>query len=101
MELLKTRTCSRCKASVPLASMRLYPKDKETSILLCEKCGQELKKKSIPKVSQKISPLPKPDLVKYFCNRCKYSFQADKGKAGLLYNLHCPYCGKPDRLEKR
>ncbi|MBU1112223.1 MAG: hypothetical protein ABIG93_02155 [archaeon] len=102
MEIHRARTCERCKQVIPLNKVRLYPKDKEGNLLVCESCCDELKKAGKGTlVSSKIKPLPPPDYVSYFCSRCNYNFKIDLSKTGITTNLNCPYCGRLDRLEKR
>lgn len=100
MDIRRTRTCERCKATVPLSKVMLFSKDENKNIVVCDKCGEELKRK-MPVLGTKISKLPHPKFVTYSCLRCKYSFRADDSKIGVTYNLHCPYCGKPDKLQLR
>ena len=102
MDIRKTRTCEKCRAVVLLENVRLVPKNKETNLLVCENCCEELKKvaaKELP-LESKIAPLLPPELSKYMCRRCDYSFKVDLNKAGVTYNLHCPYCGKNDQLQQ-
>jgi len=102
MDIRKTRTCERCKGVVLLDQVRLYPKSDNKNFLVCVNCCEELKKASagqIPVTDMKAKG-PAPSLMKYNCTRCNYNFKADNSRAGLTYNLHCPYCGKMDRLQK-
>lgn len=102
MDIRKTRTCERCKAVVPLDQVRLYPKDQNKNLLVCEPCCGELKKATAGEiVTSKTKNLSAPSFLGYFCNRCNYNFRADKNKAGVTCNLSCPYCGKNDSLEIR
>ena len=101
IDIRKTRTCQKCKASVPLDKVRLFPKEDNTTLLLCEVCCADLKSKVMtknPNLGTKVKPLGKADYVIYFCDRCKYRFRVDENKAGYTCNLCCPYCGKNDRL---
>lgn len=101
MDIRRTRTCDRCKSPTPLDKVRLIAKDKEQNLVLCEKCSTEFKQKASPaSLRSQIKPLPKPDMGSYLCTRCKYKFRSDGAKEGVLFRLHCPYCGKSDRLEK-
>lgn len=100
MDIRKLRTCERCRASVPLDEVRLFPKEKDKNILVCGKCSQELSKPKAQLKSKAPAP-PQADYTSYFCDRCKYSFRVDSSKAGLTYVLHCPYCGKSDRLHEK
>ena len=68
----------------------------------------DLSQKSVPKmkfdpkknVSQRtIGSLPAPEYLRYRCTRCNYLFKVDNSKIGVTTNLHCPYCGKADRIE--
>ena len=101
MDIRKTRTCERCKAVVPLDQVRLYPKDQNKNLLVCEPCCGELKKATAGEIVSKTKSLSAPSFIGYFCNRCNYNFRADKYKADIIHNLNCPYCGKNDRLETR
>ncbi|MEK6809780.1 MAG: hypothetical protein AABY40_03835 [Nanoarchaeota archaeon] len=103
MDIRKTRTCERCKGVVLLDQVRLYPKSDNKNFLVCMNCCEELKKASagnIPTTDLKAKNLIPSALVKYNCTRCNYNFRADNSRAGLTYNLQCPYCGKTDRLQK-
>ncbi len=103
MDIRKTRTCERCKGVVLLDQVRLYPKSDNKNFLVCVNCCEELKKASagqIPSTDFKAKNLGPASLIKYNCTRCNYNFKADDSRAGLTYNLHCPYCGKIDRLQK-
>src|SRR3989338_9599428 len=102
VDIRKTRTCEKCDSVVVLDKVRLVPKNKETNLLVCDKCCDELKKMAAreTKFDSKVEPLLPPQLSKYLCRRCDYSFKVDINKAGLTYNLHCPYCGKADQLQQ-
>jgi len=101
MDIRKTRTCERCKNVVLLDQVRLYPKGENKNFLVCTGCCEELKKASAGQLPEtKVAKVTVPSsYVKYNCSRCNYVFKADSSKAGLMYNLNCPYCGKADRLE--
>ncbi len=102
MDIRKTRTCERCKNVVPLEQVRLYPKDESRNLLVCDNCCGELKKATAGEIAASKLKVPEPaSYTGYFCTRCNYQFRADRSKAGLTYNLHCPYCGKADRLERK
>ncbi|MBI2125687.1 hypothetical protein HYV87_02265 [Candidatus Woesearchaeota archaeon] len=101
MDIRKTRTCERCKNVVLLDQVRLYPKSDNKNFLVCVGCCEELKKASAGLIPSDLKAKgPAPILMKYNCTRCNYNFKADNSRAGLTYNLHCPYCGKMDRLQK-
>lgn len=101
MDIRKTRTCERCKTVVLLDQVRLYPKSDNKNFLVCVNCCEELKKASAGNIPTDLKAKgPAPELMKYNCTRCNYNFKADNSRAGLTYNLHCPYCGKVDRLQK-
>ena len=103
MDIRKTRTCERCRTVTPLDKVRLFPKDKDINLLVCDKCCEELKEAAKPKTSiinSRIAPLPHPEYASYRCMRCDYAFRVDRAKAGITHNLHCPYCGHSDRLKK-
>ena|SRR3989344_1574943 len=102
MDIRKTKTCEKCKKVVPIDQVRLFPKDDNTNLVVCGPCSEELKKNikdKNPTLSSKIASLPIPEYTVFLCTRCNYNFRVDKAKVGLTYNLHCPYCGKPDRLK--
>ncbi|HIH11197.1 TPA: hypothetical protein HA241_03340 [Candidatus Woesearchaeota archaeon] len=108
MDIRKTKTCERCKAVVPLERVRLYPKDENRNLVLCDNCCEEVKKRALPSNQKnmsaktaKVSLSSTSEYSHYNCTRCNYNFRADKNKAGVTHNLCCPYCGKSDRLEKR
>ncbi len=99
MESKHARICNRCKKIVPFDKVRFLPKDSTTNYVFCEDCCTFMKKSAKPKEKSKrqvASPFST-----YFCTRCKYKFKVDKSKAGIFYNLKCPYCGKSERLEER
>ncbi len=105
LDIRRTRTCEKCRAVVTLDKVRLFPKSKDKSLLVCDKCVEELKQnrglEKQPITNTPKNPgMPTPEYASYFCGRCNYSFRVDKVKAGVLHNLLCPYCGKADRLSK-
>ena len=102
MDIRKTRTCERCKTVVLLDQVRLYPKSDNKNFLVYTNCCEELKKASAGQIKAEVKTrdLGPASFIKYNCTRCNYNFKADDSKAGLTYNLHCPYCGKEDRLHK-
>lgn len=114
-DIRKTRTCEHCKAVVPLDKVKLYPKDSEHNMIVCGECCEQLKNKlkiysnEPPRKEKKVTNNVYIDrkeeriesgrnLVKKYCIRCKYSFRVDPERAGVLYNLACPYCGKDDKV---
>ncbi len=102
-DIRKTRTCEKCKGAIPLDQIRLYPKNKDTNILVCEPCSRELNKnikEKSPSISSKTKPLLPPNYTTLSCSRCDYQFRIDENKAGVTYNLKCPYCGKSDKLKR-
>lgn len=102
MDIRRVKTCEKCKTVVPLDKVRLFPKDANTSLLVCDACCETLKKQregSIPPAAS-VRNMPNEFTLKY-CTRCKYSFRVDLSKVGLRQNLFCPYCGKDDRLTKK
>ena len=42
-DIRKTRTCEKCKAVVPLDKVKLYPKNHDVNLLVCESCCENLK----------------------------------------------------------
>ncbi len=103
MDIRKTRTCERCRNSVPLDQVRIHPKPDGKTMMLCEKCSREVQRK-VPEPLTKvktITALPAAEFVTLLCRRCNYAFRADQSKAGVLHRLHCPYCGKSDQLKKQ
>jgi len=102
MDIRKFRTCENCRTSVPLDQVRIYPLTKDKTILMCEKCVAQLKQKSAGQGLKGHAPMvERSDFIQYHCRRCNYSFRADKFKAGVMYRLHCPYCGRTDTLDKK
>ncbi len=114
MLLSKTRKCEQCTIVTPLENLKLFPtKDGKGYRFLCRECGAQFKKraslnagstsaKEASPTATKTRPakeqqkdLPKEQLV---CIRCNYKFKADLDKAGVSYNLVCPYCGRKDQL---
>ncbi len=117
MEVRKTRTCEKCSVQIPIDKVRLFPRDGERNWLVCESCCERLKtntssrvmnrlpqKDAIKNVAKPIASPPaqkKTDDPAYktkFCTRCKYYFKVDDNRAGVFFNIVCPYCGKNDRL---
>lgn len=101
MDIRKTKTCEKCKKVILIENVRLFPMG-EHNLVVCGDCCEELKKNikdKNPTMSSKVASLPIPEYTVFLCTRCNYNFRVDKAKAGLTYNLHCPYCGKPDRLK--
>ncbi len=102
MDIRKSRTCEKCKTAVPLDQVRLYPKPSGGNLLLCNTCLNATKKNQRePSIPTKTAKLPAADHVAFQCGRCKYQFRVDENKANVTYNLHCPYCGKSDKLTRR
>lgn len=102
MDIRKTRTCERCKTVVPLEKVRLFPRDKDVNLVVCEPCCDELKTtitQKNPNIASRVQPLLPPEYSTIFCGRCDYTFRIDRNKAGITYNLKCPYCGKQDKLK--
>ncbi len=54
----KTRTCEKCKAQVPLNKVKLYPKDKDRNLLLCEACVEALKNAAQSKIPSAFAKTP-------------------------------------------
>ncbi len=116
MALSKTRICEQCKIATPFEELKLLPKDQNNYLMLCKECCEQLKKRAKSKEGAPIQssspkmatakkeaaaqqkPSTKDDLV---CLRCNYRFKADLNKAGVSYNLKCPYCGKDDQIRMR
>ena len=126
-DIRKVRTCERCKVQVPLANVRLYARDAEHNMLLCEPCCDTFKKKKLefsfnsqktvvrnvyqPKEMIRNQPAikitePKLEASKVInrpmmkCSRCDYTFTMAEQKSGSLPTLSCPYCSKADRLQR-
>lgn len=97
-DVTKTRTCERCRESIPLPQVRLFSKGNDKTMVVCNKCSEEL---SHPKPVSKAKPLPTSSPAWYICSRCRYNFKADAAKVGKYCNLQCPYCGKSDKLERK
>ncbi len=119
MPLSKTRKCEQCTIVTPLENLKLFPtKDGKGYRFLCLECGEQFKKRASPNLgasSAKSAPsaaktaAPKTALAKeqqqkdqlkepLICIRCNYKFKADLDKAGVSYNLVCPYCGRKDQI---
>ncbi|MBU0470698.1 MAG: hypothetical protein KKA62_04170 [Nanoarchaeota archaeon] len=100
MDIRKIRTCERCKNSVPLEKVRLYPKGLDNNLLICEDCCNKLKSSGTkPEQKKPVQNIP-PNVVYLHCLRCKYSFKVDKNKADVLHKVLCPYCGKTDKIKE-
>ncbi|MBN1386040.1 hypothetical protein JW968_03630 [Candidatus Woesearchaeota archaeon] len=99
-----TRTCDKCKQSIPMTEIKMYPKEGDRVWLVCKKCVEELKKKTVHKPLKMtaedettLKPVEKkhiPGKIKenYVCKRCKFNFSIDTDKQ----KARCPYCGKDD-----
>lgn len=112
MPLSKTRKCEQCTIVTPLENLKLFPtKDGKGYRFLCSECGEQFKKRASPNLgassaktaATKASPAKEQqqkDQLKepLVCLRCNYKFKADLDKAGVSYNLVCPYCGRKDQL---
>lgn len=124
-DILKTRTCERCKSQVPLAKVRLYAQSETKNLLLCEGCCDILKKKgsvlsdgqkviknvyqprdvvknqppnvSHPEIKPEAKVVNRPQMS---CVRCDYKFTINESQSGASSQLSCPYCGKSDRLQR-
>lgn len=199
MDTRRTRTCDKCKTQIPVDQVKLWPKDKDKTWIVCSSCLEALKKSSqvragnmppskqeavrnlprsapptvpprgmpqrplpvvgkdkeairnmpkprdmgfspdpLPKdpirnvtknrlseespkatphpiLSRSVAPAVKaavkapvakteeemifePSYKTMHCTRCNYTFKVDQDKVGIYYKLHCPFCGKTDRL---
>lgn len=117
MQLSKTRKCEQCKIDTPLDNLKLFPSDDGKGyVFLCTECGELFKKRGKPKEeaaarSSTAKGAPKATAPKnatepqksaskeaLVCLRCNYKFKADLDKAGVSYNLVCPYCGRKDQI---
>src|SRR3989344_4620604 len=90
----RTRTCEFCRKSFPNEELQYVLRGRPNPILLCSECRNKhvvTKPKDIP------SPNPKAAKIDYICDRCKFKF---KFKPDGTYRLHCPYCGKSDKIRK-
>lgn len=124
-DILKTRTCERCKSQVPLAKVRLYAQNETKNLLLCEGCCDILKKKGsgLPDgqkviknvyqprdvITNQPSTVGRPEVKveskvvnrpQMSCVRCDYKFTINESQSGAGSQLSCPYCGKSDRLQR-
>jgi len=129
-DIRRTRTCEKCKAIIPFDRVRLFPKNPEkpgVNMVVCDVCCEQLKKGfkgnlstlsvskdgtiSVKKPNISAAPeAPKPvakparvvsdnpDATHYLCTRCNYKFRFDDDG---VTSLRCPYCGKPDKLNKQ
>ncbi len=111
MVLSKTRRCEQCTSVTPLETLKLFPtKDGKGYRFLCSECGEQFKTRASPNTGAKsVTSAPKPSQAKepqqkaqlkevLVCLRCNYKFKADLDKAGVSYNLVCPYCGRKDQI---
>ena len=70
-------------------------------MVVCEACSEELEKAKLGKVDRTaIKKKFDTQLKTYVCSRCSYKFRVDEKRAGVLYIVSCPYCGKDDKLLK-
>lgn len=99
MDIRRSRTCERCKNSIPLSQVRLYPKGQESNVLVCEDCCNKLKL-NVKEQDKKPIRNSLKDMVYMNCIRCKYNFKIDKMKAGVIHKIVCPYCGKNDKIKE-
>ena len=60
MEVRRSRTCEKCKTSVPVSEVRLYPRDRERNWVLCAACCDYLKNRSLADPHRPITNQPKP-----------------------------------------
>ncbi len=111
MQIAQTRTCENCGDAATIQDLKLFPKADTGYQLACAGCCTELKQSYGAKPAAKrpfavkaktigksnvaeVSPVRQP----FVCRRCNYRFRADLEKAGISYNLKCPYCGRADEL---
>ncbi|MDP3990185.1 MAG: hypothetical protein Q8Q01_03185 [archaeon] len=100
MDIRRVRTCEKCKTSVPLSRVRLMPKNKDASMLVCDECCsamQTARSQNPPK--KPIRNIP-ANVEKRQCTRCNYSFRISTTRLDLQKPV-CPYCGKDDRVTNR
>ncbi len=64
MEVLKTRTCERCKAQVPLNRVRLFPKDADRNWMVCENCCEVLRNMNMTQVGRTMPAIDKKEPVR-------------------------------------
>ncbi|MBS3133588.1 hypothetical protein J4470_05725 [Candidatus Woesearchaeota archaeon] len=90
MQLSKTRKCDQCTIATPFetgaSSVKSVP-----AVKAAESKASQAKE-------QQQKAMQKEALV---CLHCNYKFKADMDKAGVSYNLRCPYCGRKDELRMR
>lgn len=92
MEDNRHMICDRCRKATLIKDMRYMPDGKGSRTALCRECREKIAVKTNTKPAERSS-----QKTIYNCTRCNYKFKFDpKG----ITNLHCPYCGKSDRLEK-
>ncbi len=118
-KISNTRTCEKCKASVPASKVKLFPRDAQRNWMLCEECCAKLKSDSrlmkegsapkapkAPKVVVKLPQIPRsaqrpvvnikkvdspaPSKRPFFCTKCRYKFSLSTEKQFL----RCPLCGE-------
>jgi|SRR3989338_3216505 len=100
MDIRRVRTCEKCKTTVPLSRVRLMPKNKDTSILVCDDCSNAMQvanSQSQPK--KPIRNIP-ANVEKRQCTRCNYSFRISTTRLDLQKPV-CPYCGRDDRVANK
>lgn len=64
MEVLKTRTCERCKAQVPLNRVKLFPKDADHNWLVCENCCDVLRNMNMSQIGRSMPTADKKEPVR-------------------------------------
>lgn len=100
MDIRRVRTCEKCKKTVPLSEVRLMPKNKDMSMLVCGECCEELRtvhSQNPPKKPIKNTPA---NVEKRQCTRCNYSFRISTTRLDLQKPV-CPYCGRDDRVTNK
>ena len=119
VDIRKIRTCEVCKTDVPATQVKLFPKDRERNWMLCSPCCDKMKNRASAKAAdtprgvkkelirnvyeRTVTKQEKGEATDYkvlFCTRCNYNFKVDKSRAGVFFNLNCPYCGKDDQIRK-
>lgn len=99
MDIRRMQTCEKCRTSVPLEKIRLFPGANNKTMAVCVSCSTKIQKP--PEKTKSAPTLPAPEFVTLVCKRCNYAFRADQSKAGVTHRLHCPYCGKQDQLKRQ
>lgn len=84
MDIRKTRTCEKCKSTVTLDKVRLYPKNPEQNWVVCEPCCEQLRSKG---AQQGISNMPKKMISPPISNKVITRYPGDLTKPFQAKNI--------------